>query len=395
LFLSVRPERKACANFRAASSRTNRDAVQERQKNRTATRAGTMKRRHISNMIGHQGPPRRQTKAGGKRMIDRRRFVATLAASAASPLLVQNRAQAQIAGNAFIVSGFPAGGIGDLVSRPMAERMRGRYASNVLVDNKVGAGGRLAVEFVKRANPDGLTILQIPASIMTLYPHTYRNLNYDALTDFIPVSTTCTYVYSFTASAALPAEIKTVADFVSWARANPKQSSYGIPAAGSALHFAGMLLQRAANFEFTAVPYRGGAPLLADMLAGVIPVSFNVLGEVLPHIKSGKLRSLGICSAQRSPFAPDIPTLSEQGFTDIAMQEWLGWFLPAKTPDTIVRSLSEILREGLQAPEVVDSLGKSALQTRFMTPEAFAVQIREDRDRWAPIVKATGFTAAE
>jgi tripartite-type tricarboxylate transporter receptor subunit TctC len=327
-------------------------------------------------------------------MIDRRRFVATLAASAAASLIPE-RARAQISGNAFIVSGFPAGGIGDLVSRPMAERMRGRYATNVLVDNKVGAGGRLAVEFVKRASPDGLTILQIPASIMTLYPHTYRNLNYDALADFVPVSTTCTYVYSFTASAALPPEIKTVADFVSWARANPKQSSYGIPAAGSSLHFAGMLLQRAANFEFTAVPYRGGAPLLADMLAGVIPVSFNVLGEVLPHIRSGKLRSLGVCSAQRSPFAPEIPTLVEQGYTDIALQEWLGWFLPAKTPGATVQSLSDQLRAGLQAPELVESLAKSALQPRFMTPDAFAAQVRQDRDRWAPIVKSTGFTAAD
>jgi tripartite-type tricarboxylate transporter receptor subunit TctC len=328
-------------------------------------------------------------------MIDRRRFVAMGAACAAAALSPARPANAQIAGNAFVISGFPPGGIGDLIARPMAERMRGRYATNVLVESKVGAGGRLAVEFVKKASPDGLTVLQIPASIMTLYPHTYRKLNYDPLADFIPVSTTCSYVYSFTASAALPAEIKTVAEFVAWAKTNPKLSSYGIPAAGSSLHFAGMLLQRAANFEFAAVPYRGGAPLLADMLAGVIPVSFNVLGEVLPHIRSGKLRSLGICSAQRSPFVPDIPTLVEQGYSEIALQEWLGWFLPAKTPDAIVQSLSDVLRTGLSAPDLVESLGKSALQPRYMTPEAFAAQVKQDIDRWAPIVKATGFTATD
>ncbi len=190
-------------------------------------------------------------------MIDRRRFLAAGTASAAAAFLPAGSANAQLAGNAFVISGFPPGGIGDLIARPMAERMRGRYATNVLVEGKVGAGGRIAVEYVKRALPDGLTILQIPASIMTLYPHIYRNLNYNPLTDFIPVSTTCTYIYSFTASAALPSEIRNVADFVSWARTNPKQSSYGIPAAGSSLHFAGMLLQRAANFEFSAIPYRG------------------------------------------------------------------------------------------------------------------------------------------
>ena len=222
--------------------------------------------------------------------------------------------------------------MGDLVSRPLAEKLRGRYAANVLVESKVGAGGRLAAEFVKRANPDGLTILQIPASIMVLYPHIYKSLNYDPLTDFVPVTTTATYTYSFTASTALPAEIRTVVEFVAWARANPGKSSYGIPATGSALHFAGMMLRRATGIEFTAVPYRGGAPLLTDMLAGIIPVSFNVIGEVAPHVRAGKLRALAVTSPQRSPFLPDVPTMVEQGFTDIALQEWLGWFLPARTP---------------------------------------------------------------
>ena len=329
-------------------------------------------------------------------MMDRRHVIAAGAAAAAAwPLVTLERAAAQIAGNAFIVSGFPAGGMGDLLSRPLSEKLRGRYATNVLVDNRVGAGGRLAAEYVKRANPDGLTILQIPASIMTLYPHTYKSLNYDPLVDFIPVTSLCTYMYSFTASAALPAEIRTVADFVAWARANPKQSTYGIPAAGSSLHFAGIMLQRAAGIELTAVPYRGGAPLLTDMLAGVIPVSFNVLGEVLPHVRSGKLRSLAVTSGQRSPFLPDVPTFVEQGFKDIALQEWLGWFLPARTPMDIVERLNLGVREGLQSPELVDSLAKSGLQPKYATPDEFARVVKQDYDRWAPIVKATGFTAAD
>ena len=143
-----------------------------------------------------------------------------------------------------------------------------------------------------------------------------------------------------------------------------------------------MLLQRAASFEFAAVPYRGGAPLLADMLAGVIPVSFNVLGEVLPHIQSGKLRSLGICSAQRSAFVPEIPTLVEQGYPEIALQEWLGWFLPAKTPDAIVQSLSELLRGGLQAlpkgqVEAAQALGLTYWQTtrKIVLPQALRLVI--------------------
>jgi tripartite-type tricarboxylate transporter receptor subunit TctC len=328
-------------------------------------------------------------------MINRRHLVAGALAGAAAPLSIVDAAFAQLAGNAFIISGFPAGGMGDLVSRPLSERIRGSYAANVLVESKVGAGGRIAVEFVKRAKPDGLTILQIPASIMTLYPHIYKNLAYNPLTDFAPVTTTATYVYSFTASSALPAAVRTVADFVAWARANPTISSCGIPAAGSSLHFAGMMLQRAAGIEFTAVPYRGGAPLLTDMLAGVIPVSFNVLGEVLPHIRSGKLRSLAVCSPERSRFLADVPTMVEQGIQEIALTEWLGWFLPAKTPADTVRRLNLIVRDGLQTAEMIDGLANAGLEPRHMTPEQFAAQLKQDYDRWAGIAKSTGFTMTD
>ena len=327
-------------------------------------------------------------------MINRRDLVAGGLAAAASHALPR-RAAAQLAGNAFIISGFPAGGMGDLVSRPLAEKMRGRYAANVLVDSKVGAGGRIAATFVKRAPPDGLAILQIPSSVMTLYPHIYRNLPYDPLQDFVPVTTTATYVYSFTASAALPASVRTVEDFTGWARANPTKSSYGIPAAGSALHFAGMMLQRAAGIEFTAVAYRGGAPLLTDMLAGVLPVSFNVLGEVLPHIRSGALRSLGLCGPERSRFLPEVPTMGEQGLKEIALTEWLGWFLPAATPPDIVRTLNAIARDGLQDTDMVASLANSALEPRHTSPEACADLLRQDYERWAGIAKSTGFTIAE
>ncbi len=329
-------------------------------------------------------------------MLNRREIVATgLSAIVGGAAFAPYGAAAQISGTAFIISGFPAGGIGDLISRPMAEKMRGSYATNVLVDSKVGAGGRLAAEFVKRSNPDGLTILQIPSSVMVLYPHIYKSLNYDPLTDFVPVSAMANYAISFTASSALPPEIKTVADFVTWARANPKQSSYGIPAAGSALHFAGMMLQRAANMEFTAVPYRGGAPLLTDMLAGVVPVSFNVLGEVLPHIRSGKLRSLAMVSRERTPFVPDVPTMIEQGYGDIYLDEWLGWFLPANTPADIVTKLNGFVKDGLLPAETVATLANSGLVPRPMQPQEFGALVKRDSDRWAQIVKATGFTATE
>ncbi len=329
-------------------------------------------------------------------LLTRRHAVQHGAALAAMALpLWPTTLHAQASGTAAIVSGFPAGGMGDNVARPIAERLRGRYASSVVVEARTGAGGRIAVEYVKRAAPDGMTILQIPSSPMVLYPHTYRKLNYDSLVDFIPVTTTVTYAFSFTAGPGLPAEIRSVADYVKWARANPKLANYGVPAAGSALHFAGMLLQKAAGIEMTSVAYRGGAPLLTDVMGGQVPVSFNVVGEVLPHIRSGKLRSLGITSAQRSIFLPEVPTLMEQGFKDIAIQEWLGWFLPAKTPNEIVQRLNAQVREALQAPDYVAALATNALQPVHQSPEDFARIVRADMERWAPLVRSTGFTAED
>jgi len=143
--------------------------------------------------------------------------------------------------------------VGDHVARPLAEKLRGKYATSMVVESKTGAGGRIAVEYVKRAAPDGLTILQIPSSPMTLYPNTYRKLNYDPLADFVPVTSTVNYAFVLTAGPGLPAEVKTVADYVKWAKAHPSQASYGLPAAGSALHFVGMMLQKASGTELTSV----------------------------------------------------------------------------------------------------------------------------------------------
>jgi tripartite-type tricarboxylate transporter receptor subunit TctC len=326
--------------------------------------------------------------------MNMRRKVLHGASAAGLGSLLPN-ASAQSAGNAFIVSGFPAGGMGDFVARPLAERLRGKYAPNVLVESRTGAGGKIAVEYVKRAAPDGLTILQIPSSPMVLYPNTYKKLNYDPIADFIPISTTVTYGFSVTAGPGLPAEIKTLADYLRWAKANPKLANYGIPAAGSALHFVGMMLSKESGVELTSVAYRGGAPLLQDVLGGQVPISINVLGEVAPHIRSGRLRSLAVTMGQRSPFLPDVPTLAEQGFKDIVVQEWLGWFVPAKTPPDMVQKLNTLVRENLNSPEMIEILAKNSLQPISQSAEEFARIVKADLARWTPIVKTSGFTAED
>jgi tripartite-type tricarboxylate transporter receptor subunit TctC len=326
-------------------------------------------------------------------LLRRRRFLQGSAFLGLSGLAAGLRAQSP--GTAFIVSGFPAGGMGDFVARPLAERMRGKYAANVLVESRTGAGGRIAVEYVKKAAPDGMTILQIPSSPIVLYPNTYKKLNYDPLADFTPVCSTVSYSFSVTAGPGLPAEVKTLADYLIWAKANPKQASYGVPAAGSALHFAGMLLSKESGVELSSVAYRGGAPLLQDVMGGQIPISINVLGEVAPHIRSGRLRSLGVSNPQRSPFLPEVPTLVEQGFKDLVVQEWLGWFVPSKTPGEIVQKLNAVVRDSLASSDMVDALARNSLQPLTQSSEEFARVVRTDLARWSGIVKATGFSAED
>ena len=327
-------------------------------------------------------------------MLQRRTLLTRTAALAAGPGLALS-AGAQPAGTTVIWSGFPSGGLGDQVTRPLIDRLRGKYPATLVLDSKPGAGARIAVDFVKRANADGNTLLQTPSSPMTLYPHLYKKLSYDPLADFAAVTPLVEYCFSFTAGPGLPAEVKTVADYLAWAKANPTQANYGIPAAGSALHFAGMQLARASGLDLKSVPYRGGGPLLQDLLGGQVPVSFNVVSEVAPHVKAGRLRALAVTSAQRWPGQDSVPTFAEQGFKDIVFTEWLGWFAPARTPADLVQRINIAVREAMASPEMVDVVAKLGLRARSASPAEFALLVKADLDRWAPVVKATGFSAEE
>lgn len=296
-------------------------------------------------------------------------------------------------GTTVIWSGFPAGGLGDQVTRPLLDRLKGRLPGTLILDSKPGAGGRIAADFVKRAVPDGANLLQVPTSPMSLYLHTYgRKLTYDPLADFVAVTPLAAYTFSMTVGPAVPAQVRTVADFVAWAKAHPDKANYGVPAAGSVPHFIGMSFERAAGVKMNSIPYKGGAPLLQDLMGGQVPVAFSVISEVLPHLRSGKLRSLAVASPQRWAALPDVPTLTELGYKDIAMIEYLGWYAPAKTPPEVVRRLNAAVQEALQTPEMQEVFTRNGLLPLRESSEAFASRLKDDIARWGPIVKATGFT---
>ncbi len=292
-----------------------------------------------------------------------------------------------------IWSGFPPGGLGDQVTRPLLERLKGRWPGTLILDSKPGAGGRIAVDFVKRANPDGATLLQLPSSPMTIYPHTYgKKLNYDPLLDFVPVAPLAAYTISLSVGPGVPADVRSVADLLRWARTNPQLANYGIPAAGSVPHLIGMLFERGSGLPFKSIPYKGGGPLLQDLLGGQVPIAFNVTSEVLTHVKSGRLRSLAVASPQRWAALPEVPTLLELGFKDISAMEFLGWYAPAKTSPELVRRLNAAVQEALGTPEMQEVFSRYGLLPIIEGPEAFSQRLKLEIHAWGPVVKATGFT---
>jgi tripartite-type tricarboxylate transporter receptor subunit TctC len=292
-----------------------------------------------------------------------------------------------------IWSGFPPGGLGDQVTRPLLDRLKGRWPGTLILDSKPGAGGRIAADFVKRAAPDGATILQVPSSPMSIYPHTYgKKLSYDPLADFVPVTPLAAYTISLTVGPGVPADVRTVPDLVRWARANPDKANYGIPAPGSVPHLIGMLFERGAGVSFKSIPYKGGAPLLQDLLGGQVPIAFNVTSEVLQHVKAGRLRSLAVASPQRWAAMPEVPTLMELGWKDVSAVEFLGWYLPAKASPDLVRRLNAAVQEALGTPEMAEVFARHGLMPVREGPEAFAQRVKDEVAHWGLVVKATGFT---
>ncbi len=289
-----------------------------------------------------------------------------------------------------IIVGFPAGGSSDVVARLYAERLRGLYAPQVIVDGRVGAAGRIAVEFVRDAEKDGSVFLQTPASMLTLQPHVFpREVRYDALTDLIPVSTVCTFPFAFAVPKDHPAQ--NLAGWIDWAKAQRQELPWASPAAGSAPHFMGIVLAKKAGISMTHVPFRGAAPAVQELIAGRLSCFIGVLGDVSPQHGQG-LRLLAVSSAARNPRFPDVPTFRELGHPDLDKDEWFGALLPAGTPAPMVEALHRAIRTAAATPEMVAALDRlEYAPTTSDSPAAFAARIRQERDEWATVVRESGF----
>lgn len=334
-------------------------------------------------------------------MTDRRTFVnaAALAAGGLATGSVASlvaprvaRAQGTPLEQARVLCGFPAGGTTDAVSRRIADRLRGVLAKAVVVENKPGAGGRIAVEELKRSANDGSTLLLTPAAMITLYPHIYSKNPYGA-EEFTPVSTACNVSFAFGVGPAVPESVRSVKDFLAWAKANPDKANYATPGAGSPPHFLGALLGKESGIDLRHVPYRGSAPGINDLLGGQIASMSSPIGDYLPHLKTGKLRVLATSGPKRSRFVPDVPTYTEQGLKALEMTEWYGFFLPGKASPELATRLAQAIRTAVQAPDVAEAFLQFGLEASANTPDELARAVRSEHEAWKPIVQRIGFSA--
>jgi tripartite-type tricarboxylate transporter receptor subunit TctC len=327
-------------------------------------------------------------------MPNRRQALSATAVLLAAGLSLRRAGAETLDRVAHIIVGFPAGGGTDIVARVLAEALKGTYATGLIVENKPGASARLAVEYVKNAPADGSVMLFTPDFPITLYPFSFKSLNYDPIKDFIAVGPAAKGMLTFNIGSAVPDSVKTLHDFVAWCKANPEKANYATTSAGATPHFTGVMLAREAGVAMTPVHYRGGAPAIEDLLGGHIPASVNPVSEVIGYARSGSLRILAVTGATRTPFLPDVPTMKEAGY-NVVVESLSGVFVPAKTSDAVVSALSAAMRDAVHSQAMIDSLAKFGTEPAFLTPAEFTAWIKGEISRWGPVVKESGFVAID
>lgn len=293
-----------------------------------------------------------------------------------------------------VLYGFPPGSAGDICARRVAEKFAGSgYTKNAgVIDSKPGAGGQIALNLLKSAPADGSVLAMTPFSAISLYPHIFKNLQYKPFEDFTPVGTSSMIHHGLAVGPMVPASVKTVKEFLAWAKANPAQASYGSPAAGSTPHFIGALLGLNNNVDLKHVPYRGSVPGVTDVVGGQIAAMVTPHGDFLANHKAGKMRILATSGKTRSPFVPEVATFAEQGFPELTVEEWFGFYAPAKTPANVVAAANAAINAALKDKSVQDSFQVVGLIPYGGTPAEQLKSSQVELERWGPLIKRIGFT---
>lgn len=318
-----------------------------------------------------------------------RRLLALLVASttlaAAAPALAQDKQPVRI------IVGLAAGGTNDLIARELAERLRVITGEPHIVENKPGATQRIALGEVKKAAPDGRTLLLATNSPFSILPAVYGDkVGYDAVKDFTPIAR----VVKFDVGIAIGPKVpngKTFADYVAWCKANPQQASFGTPGAGTSSHFMGLMIGKAIGVPLAHVPYRGGTPAQADIIGGHLPMLINGLADMMENHKAGKLRVVAVTGDRRSPLLPDAPTLKELG-VNVSADIAVDIYGPAGMAPDLVKTINANLVKAITSPEARAKLSVYGVNIAPSSPEQLAAAQAAEMKMWLEPIRASGYT---
>ncbi len=287
-----------------------------------------------------------------------------------------------------LVVPFPPGGSLDMAGRLIAQKLTEMWGQSVVVENKPGAGGNIGADMVAKSPADGYTILLGALSTHAVNPSLYKTMPYDAAKDFAPITLIAVTPNVLVVNASAP--VNSAKEFIAWTKANPGKLSFGSGSTGSAGHLAGELYKVETKTDAVHVPYKGAAPATQALLAGDTQFMFDNLANAMAQVKAGKLKALAVTTAQRSPLAPDLPTLAEAGLPGFDISTWYGLFAPAGTPPAVVAKWNADVKKVLESPDVRDKLVASGAQPTPDTPEQFQRFIADELAKYARIVKASG-----
>ncbi len=290
-----------------------------------------------------------------------------------------------------MVVGFAPGGGTDTVARILAKTLGDALGQQVVVENKAGAGGNIATDYVAHAAPDGHTLLLGNVGSLTVAPHMIENLPYDPLRDFAPITMAVVFANVLVVQSSLP--VHTLAEFVKLAREKPGTITYASAGIGGAGHLAGELLKMMAKIDIVHVPYKGGGPAMQGMLGGQVASFFATPVSVGGHIKSGKVRAIATTGPKRADLLRDVPTVAESGYPGYEAMNWYAYVAPAQTPQDIIERLNREIVKALAAPEVVALLQKQGLEPRSSSPAELARYIKSEYETWGKVVKQAGIKA--
>ncbi len=287
-----------------------------------------------------------------------------------------------------ILVGFPPGGSADTMGRLVADALRQDFSS-IVVENKPGAGGRIALAAVKAAKPDGQTVIVLPSGPMVLFPHVYKKLEYDAVKDFTPISLIGHFQFSVVSGPAT--QVKSVQEMISKSKSDPGSASYGTPGLGTLPHFMGVMLEQAAGISLNHVPFQGGGPANNALVGGHIGYKFDVVSETAELHRSGKVRILAVTGGKRDTQVPEVPTLKESG-VPMEATAWFAMYGPAQLPPDTLKRLESAMVRAIQQPQVRERLVQLGYDPVGSTSAELAAAQRADLARWEKPIKATGVT---